>query len=340
MAGVASLSYEEWKKYLNTDKDMKEKWHFLTTAWKNISENFKENLNSLSRRDAAKRKRDLISREIFDLLSKQKQKLDFRHDTKKVRFDEYPYIRDVIFCYDDSADFVFSSIKRIRWVRSMEEDSIDNYIVPVADKIWALRTAVQTSVKPETSKSDLSYQTMKTKIPSEPMELWSKDSKLEEWDVKISKQSKDVVKDLEVKVNGMEKEIIEKCEVINSIDLEVEGLSVQLSKLIYGEKRLDHFNETTKIVGRLDELLNKRVKTWEDLLILISWRNKHVEKLQDEIAILGDLPRQETEAMKSINDINAVTLESYNNSLRDFIKEWKERLDSQKPEQLDIPFDY
>jgi hypothetical protein len=68
----------------------------------------------LSQREAARRKRDLISKEIFDLLSRQKQKLDFRHGMKKKRFDEYPYLRDVIFCYDHSADFVFSDIKRIR----------------------------------------------------------------------------------------------------------------------------------------------------------------------------------------------------------------------------------
>ena len=348
MAGWTSLSYEAWKKYLNTDKDMKEKWHFLTTAWKHISENFKAKLNSLSKREAARRKRDLISKEIFNLLSSQKQKLDFRHGMKKERFDEYPYLRDVIFCYDHSADFVFSDIKRIRWVRSMQEDSIDNYIVPVADKIWALKMAVQTSVKPETSKSDLSYQTMKTETPGESMGWWNKTLESGEWDVKRGApeqlEGKTNVEDLRVMVDGMEKEAIGKCEVIKSIDLEAKNLCAQLRKLEEGEKRLDHFNEANKIVGRLDELLNKRVETWEDLLKIISWRNECVQKLMNAIAVLNKKPVkyhwQETETMKSINTINRTILEVYNNSLRDYIKEWRERLDSKEPKQLDLDFDY
>jgi hypothetical protein len=59
----------------------------------------------------------------------------------------------------------------------------------------------------------------------------------------------------------MENEAIGKCEVIKSIDLEAKNLCAQLRKLEEGEKRLDHFNEANKIVGRLDELLNKRVET-------------------------------------------------------------------------------
>jgi hypothetical protein len=49
---------------------------------------------------------------------------------------------------------------------------------------------------------------------------------------------------------------------------------------------------------------------------------------------------QETETMKSINTINRTILEVYNNSLRDYIKEWRERLDSKEPKQLDLDFDY
>jgi hypothetical protein len=59
----------------------------------------------------------------------------------------------------------------------------------------------------------------------------------------------------------MEKEAVEKCELIKGIDLEVKNLCVQLRKLKEGERRLDHFNEVTKVVGRLNELLNKRVET-------------------------------------------------------------------------------
>jgi hypothetical protein len=100
----------------------------------------------------------------------------------------------------------------------------------------------------------------------------------------------------------------------------------------------------TKVVGRLNELLNKRVETWEDLLKIISWRNECVGKLMDVIAVLNKkydkYHWQETEAMKSINWINHTTLEFYNDSLRDIIKEWRERLDSKEPKQLDLDFDY
>jgi hypothetical protein len=43
-------------------------------------------------------------------------------------------------------------------------DSIDKYLQPVADKIWALKNTLRVSINPEINKSDLSYDSLKTKI--------------------------------------------------------------------------------------------------------------------------------------------------------------------------------
>ena len=48
----------------------------------------------------------------------------------------------------------------------MHGESIDKYLQPVADKIWALKDTLRVSIQPEAKPSDLSYQSMKTwKIP-------------------------------------------------------------------------------------------------------------------------------------------------------------------------------
>jgi hypothetical protein len=43
----------------------------------------------------------------------------------------------------------------------MHCESIDKYLQPVADKIWALKNTLRISINPETKSSDLSYDSLK-----------------------------------------------------------------------------------------------------------------------------------------------------------------------------------
>ena len=49
--------------------------------------------------------------------------------------------------------------------------SINKYLQPVANKIWALKVAMNASVNPETNKLRLSYESMKTDIVDDEKEV-------------------------------------------------------------------------------------------------------------------------------------------------------------------------
>ena len=102
--------------------------------------------------------------------------------------------------------------------------------------------------------------------------------------------------------------------------------------------RLDHLSETTRIVDRLDELLVHRVEMCNSLHDLLSKRDEYVGKLKKAIRILNDARWDETNEMMRVKRFDSNS-EDKNDSLRDFIKEWRERLNSSEPNQLDIPFD-
>ena len=158
------FSYDSWKEYLKTDKNMNEKWKFLISLWENVSEEIKEVLESLPKREAMKRRRELTAKNIFNVINTAKQKPNFRWQRKMIwnEWDErYEY---VIQCLNPSSDYIFRKIKEERGVVSMHWESINKYLQPVADKIWILKTALRTSVKPEVAKWDLSYESMRTNI--------------------------------------------------------------------------------------------------------------------------------------------------------------------------------
>ena len=46
----------------------------------------------------------------------------------------------------------------------MHGESIDKYLQPVANKIWALKETFRISIQTETKSSDLSYEAMKTEL--------------------------------------------------------------------------------------------------------------------------------------------------------------------------------
>ena len=69
----------------------------------------------------------------------------------------------------------------------MHGESIDKYLQPVADKIWALKDTLRVSIQPEAKPSDLSYESMKTwKMPEwvENHYAWNdRDIVDDNWDV-------------------------------------------------------------------------------------------------------------------------------------------------------------
>ena len=92
----------------------------------------------------------------------------------------------------------------------MHGESINKYLQPVADKIWALKETLRVSIQTETKPSDLSYEAMKIELPDEvdvdypkapegwrdPVQPWSESSGFqqelrEEKDVKEEKIKKD-----------------------------------------------------------------------------------------------------------------------------------------------------
>jgi hypothetical protein len=105
-------------------------------------------------------------------------------------------------------------------------DSINKYLQPVADKIWALKDTLRVSIQTETKPSDLSYESLKTKADSE-MPEWAEDHYA--WnDRDIVDENWDVVPNpknihIPVKNEYVEDEIIDIKKEENSSDTEEDG---------------------------------------------------------------------------------------------------------------------
>jgi len=169
-----NFTYDAWKEYLKSDKEMNSKWNSLIALWKNVKKNLKENLESLPKTEALKRRKFLTAKNIFNIINTAKEKPNFSWVQKLIYNEEDERYEYVIQCINPSSDYIFRKIKEERWVVSMFWDSIDKYLQPVADKIWALKNTLRVSINPETNKSDLSYDSLKTKILWETSE-WAED---------------------------------------------------------------------------------------------------------------------------------------------------------------------
>ena len=169
-----NFTYDAWKEYLKSDKEMNSKWNSLIALWKNVKKNLKENLESLPNTEALKRRKFLTAKNIFNIINTAKEKPNFSWVQKLIYNEEDERYEYVIQCINPSSDYIFRKIKEERWVVSMFGDSIDKYLQPVADKIWALKNTLRVSINPEANKSDLSYNSLKTKIPWE-MPEWAED---------------------------------------------------------------------------------------------------------------------------------------------------------------------
>lgn len=159
-----NFTYDAWKEYLKSDKEMNSKWNSLIALWKNVKKNLKENLESLPNTEALKRRKFLTAKNIFNIINTAKEKPNFSWVQKLIYNEEDERYEYVIQCINPSSDYIFRKIKEERWVVSMFGDSIDKYLQPVADKIWALKNTLRVSINPEINKSDLSYDSLKTKI--------------------------------------------------------------------------------------------------------------------------------------------------------------------------------
>lgn len=167
MVYLNNLSYDAWEEYLKSDKEMNSKWKSLTELWENVKKDLKESLNSLPYSEALRRRKFLTAKNIFNVINTAKEKPNFAWDRKLIYNEEDERDEYVIQCIKPSSDFIFKQIKEERGVTNMHWSSIDKYLQPVADQIWALKTAVNVSINPETVESKLSYESLKTKVSND-----------------------------------------------------------------------------------------------------------------------------------------------------------------------------
>ena len=141
---------------------MNTRWKSLVALWENVKKDLKNNLESLPNTEALKRRKFLTAKNIFNIISTAKEKPNFNWGQKLIYNEEDERYEYVIQCINPSSDYIFRKIKEERGVTNMHGESIDKYLQPVADKIWALKDTLRVSINPETNKSDLSYDSLKT----------------------------------------------------------------------------------------------------------------------------------------------------------------------------------
>lgn len=185
-----NLTYEAWEKYLKSDKEMGSKRESLTELWKNVKKELKENLNSLPHSEAFRRRKFLTARNIFNIINTAKEKPNFAWNRKLIYNEKDERDEWVIQCLNPSSDYLFRKIKEERGVASMRWESINKYLQPVADKIWALKEILRASIQTETKPSDLSYESMKTIVEDENT-VWEKvePTQILKWELPSKKES-------------------------------------------------------------------------------------------------------------------------------------------------------
>lgn len=166
MANGNGFSYQDWQDYLKLDKDMKSKWTSLTALSENMRQRIMESFEGKTKNELLEQARKGVSKDIFELLVSSKNKLDFSWDIQTIRRDRGYGEREeyYIYCLDKVSNVVFDRIKTLRWVANMHWESINKYLQPVSDKIYALKSALSVSINPEIRKKIISYEAEKTKI--------------------------------------------------------------------------------------------------------------------------------------------------------------------------------
>ncbi len=158
------LTYNARKEYLKADKEIRNRWESLVSLWENIKNNLKQTLASLPKTEATRRRKELTAKNIFNIINTAKQRPNFKRERKMIWNEDDQRYEYVIQCLNPSSDYIFRKIKEERWVTNMHWQSINKYLQPITDKIWALKAAVQASIQPETNTSELSYDILKTNV--------------------------------------------------------------------------------------------------------------------------------------------------------------------------------
>ena len=184
-----NFTYDAWKEYLKSDKEMNIKWKSLIDLWENVKKSLKENLNSLPYWEALKRRRFLTAKNIFNIINTAREKPNFDWRKKLIYNEADERDEYVIQCLDSSSDYLFRRVKEERGVVSMFWESIDKYLQPVADKIWALKETLRVSIQPEVKPSNLSYEAMKTTVKNENT-AWDEVSQIQslKWEMSRGKE--------------------------------------------------------------------------------------------------------------------------------------------------------
>lgn len=185
MTETSNLSYDAWREYLKNDREMNTKWKSLIALWENVRKDLKENLETLPHSEALKRRKFLTAKNIFNIINTAKERPNFNWIQKLIYNEADERYEYVIQCLNPSSDYIFRKIKEERGVANMHWESINKYLQPVADKIWALKETLRVSMSPETEKSDLSYENLKTKVDEwAENHYWRNDRDIvEDWDV-------------------------------------------------------------------------------------------------------------------------------------------------------------
>ena len=217
-----NLTYEAWKEYLKSDREMNSKWKSLIALWENVKKDLKSNLEILPNNEALRRRKYLTAKNIFNVINTAREKPNFSWIQKLIYNEEDERHEYVIQCINPSSDYIFRKIKEERWVANMHWESIDKYLQPVADKIWALKNTLRISINPEMKSSDLSYDSLKIGKKIE-MPEWAenhyawhdRDIMDENWDIILNPEQEHIpTENWEIydDVNGKEQEGVKKSE--------------------------------------------------------------------------------------------------------------------------------
>ena len=217
-----NLTYEAWKEYLKSDREMNSKWKSLIALWENVKKDLKSNLEILPNNEALRRRKYLTAKNIFNVINTAREKPNFSWIQKLIYNEEDERHEYVIQCINPSSDYIFRKIKEERWVANMHWESIDKYLQPVADKIWALKNTLRISINPEMKSSDLSYDSLKIGKKIE-MPEWAenhyawhdRDIMDEKWDIILNPEQEHIpTENWEIydDVNGKEQEGVKKSE--------------------------------------------------------------------------------------------------------------------------------
>ena len=215
-----NLTYEAWKEYLKSDREMNSKWKSLIALWENVKKDLKSNLEILPNNEALRRRKYLTAKNIFNVINTAREKPNFSWIQKLIYNEEDERHEYVIQCINPSSDYIFRKIKEERWVANMHWESIDKYLQPVADKIWALKNTLRISINPETKSSDLSYDSLKIGKKIE-MPEWAenhyawhdRDIMDENWDIILNPEQEHIpTENWEIydDVNEEEQEVVKK----------------------------------------------------------------------------------------------------------------------------------